>query len=131
MQLYDDVINPNALQVSLKQESEARWRGTSEGFEVVARTKEACLVKIREVSGARPRILVVEVAPLLAGVAEAARILGWDKRRVATYVQRGSFPEPMASLAGGRIWTHDEIVAFAKRFRGRRKRRAGPKAGPR
>jgi hypothetical protein len=131
VQLYDDVIKLPPLHVSLKQESDARWRGTSERFDVVARSKEACLNKIREAAGSRSRMLVVEVVPLLAGVAEAARILAWDKRRVATYVQRGSFPEAVASLAGGRVWTHDDIVEFAKSFRIRQKRRAGPKAGPR
>ena len=40
----------------------------------------------------------MEVVPDLVGVAEAAEILGWDKRRVFTYISRGSFPEPIAML---------------------------------
>jgi hypothetical protein len=59
----------------------------------------------------------------LAGVAEAAAILGWDKRRVATYVRRGSFPEPVASLAGGRVWRRADVEAFAAAFRERQRRR--------
>jgi hypothetical protein len=59
----------------------------------------------------------------LAGVAEAAAILGWDKRRVATYVRRGSFPAPVASLAGGRVWRRADVEAFAAAFRERQRRR--------
>jgi len=35
---------------------------------------------------ARGAVLVVEAVPELVGVAEAAAILGWDKRRVFTYI---------------------------------------------
>lgn len=69
-------------------------------------------------------MLVVEVFPHLVGVAEAAEILEWDKRRVATYVKRGSFPEPVESLAGGRVWALDDVVAFSRAFRTRQKKRA-------
>jgi hypothetical protein len=61
--------------------------------------------------------------PELAGVSEAAAILGWDKRRVATYVRRGSFPEPVAALAGGRVWRREDIEAFGAAFRERQRRR--------
>lgn len=62
----------------------------------------------------------------LVGVAEAAAILGWDKRRVATYIRRGSFPQPLASLASGRIWDRADVEAFADAFRARqRARRSG------
>jgi SAM-dependent methyltransferase len=60
----------------------------------------------------------------LVGVAEAAVILGWDKRRVATYVRRGSFPEPLASLASGRVWDEGDIRAFAAAFRARQRSRS-------
>ncbi|MGH2653022.1 MAG: class I SAM-dependent methyltransferase [Actinomycetota bacterium] len=60
----------------------------------------------------------------LVGVAEAARLLGWDKRRVATYVRRGSFPRPVAELAGGRVWAIEDVLAFAERFRARQRARA-------
>jgi SAM-dependent methyltransferase len=61
--------------------------------------------------------------PDLVGVAEAATILGWDKRRVATYIRRGSFPEPLASLASGRIWDRVDVEAFAEAFRARQRAR--------
>jgi SAM-dependent methyltransferase len=64
----------------------------------------------------------------LVGVAEAAAMLGWDKRRVATYIRRGSFPEPLASLASGRVWDRADIEAFGEAFRARqRARRSGPR----
>jgi len=107
----------------MRQDSGGRWRATSDRFDLIARTKEACLRKVREVSRTRSR-LVVEVFPHLVGVAEAAEILEWDKRRVATYVKRGSFPEPVESLAGGRVWALDDVVAFSRAFRARQKKRA-------
>jgi SAM-dependent methyltransferase len=64
------------------------------------------------------------VGARLVGVAEAAAILGWDKRRVATYIRRGSFPEPVASLASGRVWEEGDVRAFAAAFRARQRGRA-------
>lgn len=58
--------------------------------------------------------VIVEVTPELAGVAEAAAILGWDRRRVITYVDRGSFPEPVTRLASGRVWRREDVEAFAR-----------------
>jgi hypothetical protein len=63
------------------------------------------------------------VTPALAGVAEAAAIMGWDKRRVITYLNRGSFPKPLTALASGRIWRRDDVEAYAKRWREKREGR--------
>jgi len=52
-------------------------------------------------------------------VAEAAEIMGWDKRRVITYIDRGSFPEPITSLASGRIWLREDVEAYAADWRAR------------
>ncbi len=60
--------------------------------------------------------LTVEVVPDLVGVAEAAEIMGWDKRRVITYIDRGSFPEPITSLASGRIWLREDVEALRRRL---------------
>jgi predicted DNA-binding transcriptional regulator AlpA len=67
-------------------------------------------------------MLTIEVVPELVGVAEAAEILGWDKRRIFTYISRSSFPEPVAMLASGRVWRRDDIEEYA---RGRRSHRSG------
>jgi hypothetical protein len=69
---------------------------------------------------------VVDVIPRLAGVAEAAQVMGWDKRRVVTYIDRGRFPEPIQSLASGRVWVRAEVEAFAEAWHVRRGLRAGP-----
>lgn len=50
--------------------------------------------------------------PPLVGVSEAAEILGWDKRRVSTYINRGVFPEPIQRLASGPIWTKKQIEDY-------------------
>jgi hypothetical protein len=99
-------------------ETDGRWVGRVERTEVTARTKRACLAKLRRVAGDAP--LTVEVTPALAGVAEAAAILGWDKRRVITYVDRGAFPDPIARLASGRVWRREDLEAFARAWDRRR-----------
>jgi hypothetical protein len=45
----------------------------------------------------------------LVGVKEAAIILGWDPRKVATYRARGSFPGPIEELAMGPVWYRSQI----------------------
>ena len=89
--------------------------------EVTAPTREACLKELRRRAG-RDEVLTVEVLPALAGVAEAAAIMGWDKRRVITYLRRGSFPEPFAALASGRVWRREDVEAFAASWRARRRK---------
>jgi hypothetical protein len=46
-----------------------------------------------------------------------AQIMGWDKRRVVTYIDRGHFPEPLTSLASGRIWLREDVEAYAHAWR--------------
>ncbi len=48
----------------------------------------------------------------LVGPAEAAEILGWDPRRVHTYIKRKLFPEPYARIKATRLWTREQIEAF-------------------
>jgi hypothetical protein len=93
-----------------------------------AATRQRCLAAIRR-SVARALVgdgragtitLIVEVSPVLAGVAEAAEVMGWDKRRVITYIDRGRFPEPLQALASGRIWLRSDVEAFAEQWRARR-----------
>jgi hypothetical protein len=95
------------------------WRGRVGAFEVEG-SREECVAALREHAGDGSP-LAIEVLPRIAGVSEAAAILGWDKRRVMTYVRRGSFPEPFAHLASGRIWRQEDVEAFASRTRRRRR----------
>lgn len=98
------------------------WVGRLDGREVRRRTREACLRGLRRLAG-DDVLLSVEVTPQLVGVTEAAEILGWDRRRVATYVSRGAFPEPVAALASGRVWRRDDVEAFGRDRRRRKGRR--------
>jgi hypothetical protein len=87
-------------------------------------SRERCLQALRKAIGRRspagaPLTLVVEVLPLLAGVAEAAEVMGWDKRRVITYIDRGRFPEPLQSLASGRVWLRADVEHYADEWRSR------------
>jgi hypothetical protein len=85
-------------------------------------TRDECLDALRVAVDAEAASLIVEVLPRLAGVAEAARVMEWDKRRVVTYATRGNFPEPVQSLASGRVWLRDDIERFAEEWRARRAR---------
>jgi hypothetical protein len=86
--------------------------------EVTGMSRSGCLEELREAIG-DDVVLTVEVVPELVGVSEAADIVGWDKRRVITYIERGHFPEPIAALAGGRIWLREEVEAYAEDWRAR------------
>jgi hypothetical protein len=92
------------------------WRGRVGTFEVTG-SHDECVSALRD--HAEGAVLPIEVLPRVAGVSEAAAILGWDKRRVMTYVRRGSFPEPFAHLASGRIWRSEDVEAFAASKRNR------------
>ena len=86
--------------------------------EVTGTSERSCLDELRIAIG-DDVVLTVEVVPPLAGVAEAAEITGWDKRRVITYIDRGQFPEPITSLASGRVWLREDVEAFAQEWRAR------------
>ena len=100
------------------------WVGRLGAREVRSRSRGGCLAALRRLAG--DRRLIVEVTPELVGVSEAAELLGWDRRRVATYVSRGAFPPPLATLASGRVWRREDVEAFGAdrtRRKGRRIRR--------
>ncbi len=69
------------------------------------------------------------MVPQIVGVAEAAEIMGWDKRRVVTYLDRAQFPEPLTSLASGRIWLREDVEDFAADWRRRHPRPDGATRG--
>ena len=52
------------------------------------------------------------VTPRLAGLAEAAEILGVSKRSAVQYAKRPDFPEPLAGLASGPVWDAAAIEAW-------------------
>jgi hypothetical protein len=88
-------------------------------IEVTGVSRAECLAQLRDTTGDDVALLV-EVVPAVVGVAEAAEIMGWDKRRVITYIDRGSFPEPITSLASGRIWLREDVEAYARDWNARR-----------
>lgn len=122
------------LHVEVREEADGRWvaRARDGALRASGATRERCLANLRRAAERALQegsslTLVVEVLPRLAGVAEAAQILGWDKRRVITYLNRGRFPEPFQALASGRVWLRSDVERFAEEWRARyrpRKRRA-------
>jgi hypothetical protein len=95
--------------------------------EVTGTSADACHRELRKAVGDDVS-LTIDVIPRIAGVAEAAEITGWDKRRVVTYIDRGSFPEPIATLASGRIWLREDVEAFATDWRAKHPNAKGGRA---
>ena len=85
-------------------------------IEVTGTSRGSCLAELRKATGDDVD-LMIEVIPAVVGVAEAAEIMGWDKRRVITYIDRGSFPEPIGTLASGRIWLREDVEGYADHWR--------------
>ncbi len=111
---------------TLRQELDGTWSARTDLLPepVTAPTRDACVAALREaVAGPGRNDLVIELAPRLAGVAEAAEILGWDKRRVVTYIDRGAFPEPLQTLRSGRLWLRSDLEAFAEAWHARNRER--------
>lgn len=98
------------------------WLGRLGDEEIRTRTRDGCVSTLRRLAS-DDAVLVVEETPDLVGVTEAAAILGWDRRRVITYVSRGAFPSPIATLASGRVWRRDDVEAFGRDRRRRKGRR--------
>jgi hypothetical protein len=120
---------------SMRRRTDGRWEaqaGLQPPIHASGPSESRCLAALRRAvkrslpdsTGGDPVTLVVQVQPVLAGVAEAAQVMGWDKRRVITYIDRGSFPEPLQSLASGRVWLRSDVERFAAEWQARRSRRA-------
>ena len=113
-------------------ETGGRWYAhvmdTPAFIEVTGTSRERCIQELRKITG-EDVTLTVELVPQIVGVAEAAEIMGWDKRRVVTYLDRAQFPEPLTSLASGRIWLREDIEDFAAEWHRRHPRPEGATRG--
>ena len=96
-------------------------------LEATGTSRDGCVTELRALVG-DDVTLTIDVVPDLVGVAEAADIMGWDKRRVITYIDRGHFPEPIVALAGGRVWLREDVEAYAADWRARHPNGKGARA---
>jgi len=119
----------------MRQEPNGKWVAhtlSDPPLRATGSSRERCLASLQRAirpalgrgRARQPLTLVVEVLPVLAGVAEAADVMGWDKRRVITYIDRGRFPQPLQSLASGRVWARSDVEGFAEDWRSRQRRRS-------
>lgn len=54
----------------------------------------------------------------LAGMAEVQQLLGGvSRQRASEIVARPSFPRPLDTLATGRIWSRDDVIAWITEHR--------------
>lgn len=117
------MIRTVEVRVQVRELEAGRWEAWTDARPEVrasGSSRERCLGALRRAvdrslppSRRGSHTFVVEVVPVLAGVAEAAEVMGWDKRRVVTYIDRGRFPPPVQSLASGRVWLRADVEAFA------------------
>jgi hypothetical protein len=118
----------------MRREPNGKWVARTLSNPAISATgssRERCLSSLQRAvrpalsrkGNREPLTMVVEVVPALAGVAEAADVMGWDKRRVITYIDRGRFPEPVQSLASGRVWVRSDVESFARDWRAKQGRR--------
>lgn len=59
----------------------------------------------------------------LAGAAEAAALLGVSRQQVHRLAARADFPEPLDTLATGRVWLWAELELWAREHADRRRGR--------
>jgi hypothetical protein len=123
----------------VRQGPNGRWSAATAGEPAIRAegdTRDQCLGALREAvvaelpTASEAPSLLVEVLPRLAGVAEAAAIMGWDKRRVITYIDRGRFPKPLQALAAGRVWLWEDVERYARDWHARNEARLLRRSGP-
>lgn len=56
-----------------------------------------------------------ETIPVLLGVTELGEYLGWDRRKVATYINRDKIPKPSTYVGKRPFWTLKRIEEFTKK----------------
>ena len=121
---------------TIRQESDGSWRAETwedRPRQAAAEDLEECVEALQGLLRGEAEddslTLVVQVMPVLAGVAEAAEVMGWDKRRVITYIDRGHFPPPLQALASGRVWLRSDVEDYAESWHAgqaaRKRRREG------
>jgi predicted DNA-binding transcriptional regulator AlpA len=50
----------------------------------------------------------------LIGAAEIAAILGVSRQRVDQLAKADDFPPPVVEIAAGRVWSRDDVEAWAR-----------------
>jgi prophage regulatory protein len=61
-------------------------------------------------------LVFLDVAPEdLVGMEEIAELLGVAKVTAKRYGARDDFPQPVAVLAGGRVWLREDVLEWSER----------------
>jgi predicted DNA-binding transcriptional regulator AlpA len=63
------------------------------------------------------RQLAIPIPSELVGISEIAAILGVSRQRAHALVRRSDFPEPIARLASGSVWTRPSIDLFVESWK--------------
>ena len=52
--------------------------------------------------------------PPVVAMAELIEMLSLSRKRIATLTNEADFPAPIATLTAGRIWSYDDVKAWAE-----------------
>jgi len=77
------------------------------------------------------RQLATPDLPELVGISEIAAILGVSRKRAHALARRNDFPEPIARLASGSVWTRPSIDPFVESWKRKPGRPSKEEAEPR
>ena len=58
-------------------------------------------------------LLNMDDQPPVVAMAEIGQMLDLSRRRVAVLIGRPDFPQPVAVLTVSRVWSYDEVSAWA------------------
>lgn len=60
------------------------------------------------------RLVSVESQPAVVAMAEVIEMLGLSKARVVQLIASSGFPEPMAVIKAGKIWSYEDVKTWAE-----------------
>lgn len=54
----------------------------------------------------------VSALPELLGTTEVGLLIGWDRRKVSVYLERGKLPKPATHVGKRPFWTKNQILQW-------------------
>lgn len=59
----------------------------------------------------------IKKIPELLSTSDFAKALGWDRRKVDTYCNRGIIPPPAVETRVGKLWTRSQVEWFKREYK--------------
>lgn len=65
----------------------------------------------------------IEQIPELLSATDFAEELGWDRRKLHLYWQRGIVPDPAVVVTSGKLWTRKQVEWFKEEWKKREEKK--------